>query len=623
MQHDNSLHAFYDLSVSPLSFDFICFLVEAERHRRVFNLDRLSIVVVPENEQLNQGPRHHNSQNKKWRLANLLTPSCWLLPSCKNLSVCEDRNHAEAIETNLATHIFPKNYSVQEPVAHHHTGLPVLASHQGYNLQYLKSSPQARSYVRQWLDRHTDGKRAITLTLREAAFTPKRNSDFQVWAGIAQRLKEKGFCPIIVRDTDTALNPETTELEGIDQFPVAAFNLEMRMALYEESHMCAFVSNGPSTPCYYSRDVKYVYFVTGEWLDKNDPTFHRVGIEWGSTPPFANEFQRWVWKEQDVGSYVQEIVSLDEHICASFVENEPTTLLDPMFANKRNGYDFALTIQSWCRGQGDDVRPEIALALEALKTLSQKDIKTLSQEDISEAEILNLQGNFHQMAGNHAAVVNCYTHAAEITKKESDFLKLALIKDLGINQTEMILYYESLLTRFPDFKKIADLLNEKKAAKEQLFANNLTTIAEAATKFSASHDADEASSIIQINYGSLETSHACLLMATIYTNQDRNDAAAKYYEQALSSGYDSEVTKYLLGICYLNMGRAFKAIDILETIDLETIKSAKITLALGEIHTRVGNNLKALEVYKNAELGGYANDEILKCLSKFDEPIYD
>ena len=220
-------------------------------------------------------------------------------------------------------------------------------------------------------------------------------------------------------------------------------------------------------------------------------------------------------------------------------------------------------------------------------------------------------------------VAPCKQTNSEITKKESDFLKLALIKDLGINQTEMILYYESLLTRFPDFKKIADLLNEKKAAKEQLFANNLTTIAEAATKFSASHDADEASSIIQINYGSLETSHACLLMATIYTNQDRNDAAAKYYEQALSSGYDSEVTKYLLGICYLNMGRAFKAIDILETIDLETIKSAKITLALGEIHTRVGNNLKALEVYKNAELGGYANDEILKCLSKFEEPIYD
>lgn len=618
MPTNNSLHAFYDLGVSPISFDFICFLVEAERHRRALDLGQIIIVIVPEDQLDPPSSNISSPLNNKWRQTNLLTPSCWLLPSCNALTICSDRDQAEAIAHNLAKHIFPKDYSVSEPVAHHHTGLPVLASHHGYNLQCLTSSAAARSYVRQWLNLNTDGKRAITLTLREAAYTPKRNSDFKVWIGIAQRLKEKGFCPIIVRDTDKALDAEPEELDGIKTFAVAAFNLEMRMALYEESHICAFVSNGPSTPCYYSRNVNYVYFATGEWLDKNNTTFNRIGIEWGSTPPFANEFQRWVWKEQDIETYVGEIFSLDKYIRRMFVKDTPTTLLDPISTNRRNGYEIALTIEKWCRGQedklganSDNIRPEIGLALNALKNLG--------HGDISQAEVWRLAGSLQKRINDRAGIIDSYARAAEISGSESDYLEASDAMDLGINHKEMMDYYEHVLERYPTFIKIETKLAELKKDRKQIFAYDYTTFAEVIYKFLAWYKVEEAPKKIEEFYGSLGTPQARLFLAAFFLIQNQHDEATEQFEKLLSLGFRTWSIMFRLGICYMNLGRLSEAINIFEQIDLENIKSVQITLALGYIYSRMGNVTKALEVYKRAEVFGFANDEILRCIAELEK----
>ena len=72
---DSSLTAFYDLEVSPVSFDFAVFLVLAENFRKRLDCKTLRIVIVPG---ANSGFRNENSgydiDNKKWRLQNILIP---------------------------------------------------------------------------------------------------------------------------------------------------------------------------------------------------------------------------------------------------------------------------------------------------------------------------------------------------------------------------------------------------------------------------------------------------------------------------------------------------------------------------------------------------------------------
>ena len=83
------LYAFYDLSVSPATFDIIVFLILAEISRVRQNCDCMHIVIVPGHEQGFQrgslknyratGHKNANYEYMSWRRDNILLPSCSLI----------------------------------------------------------------------------------------------------------------------------------------------------------------------------------------------------------------------------------------------------------------------------------------------------------------------------------------------------------------------------------------------------------------------------------------------------------------------------------------------------------------------------------------------------------------
>jgi tetratricopeptide (TPR) repeat protein len=349
--------------VSPLSFDFFTYLIEAERNRQERGLDEIHIVFVPQAPSIEYGERLFTDSHESWRLHNMLITSCWLLPSCKNISACNSREDAEIIEKKLAAYIFPKKYTVAKPIAHHHTGWPIIAGHLGYNLQSLTASEQAKDYAQQWIEEHSDGKKTIALTLREATFTPKRNSDVSEWVKFARLLQENGYFPVILRDIETALDKAPAEFEGIATFPEGVFNLELRMAFYEQCYMSAFVSNGPSTPCYFGNTARYLYFVTGEWLHEEPTPFNRIGLGRGTTPPFANHYQRWLWFDQDADRFLKEVKNLDEFICEKEANGTYNDFLAPIQENREPMMTVVKRIFDWSQHESSNVEPEFRLAL--------------------------------------------------------------------------------------------------------------------------------------------------------------------------------------------------------------------------------------------------------------------
>ena len=74
-KNPKSLAAYYDLQVSPNSFDFSAYLIAAETYRRQHVLTDMQIIVVPPA----QGPGHHDNtlfdgDHAHWRMHNIIIP---------------------------------------------------------------------------------------------------------------------------------------------------------------------------------------------------------------------------------------------------------------------------------------------------------------------------------------------------------------------------------------------------------------------------------------------------------------------------------------------------------------------------------------------------------------------
>ena len=331
---NNTLYAIYDLVVSPLSYDVLGFVITAERYRRANNYDNLHLIIVP----FEAGVGHINNEqfgfeHAIWRLDNVVIPIIRMLPSCQGFTYCSTRGQAHDICPRESKNIFPESYTIETPIERHHTGWSVIDAHRGDNVQYLRASDGARTYAKQWIKRHAGGKDCVAITLREARFTHSRNSNLKAWGEFAHRLAAEGYYPVVLRDIDTALELPPKEFEGITMFSEAVFNLDLRMGFYEQCHIATFVANGPAQACFYNRNVKFIYQVSGDWLAKKPTPFNRIGIDFGETPPFANKFQRWIWEEQNADTLMRYFQSLDQDIKKSHADGTFEVDLDPLSEN--------------------------------------------------------------------------------------------------------------------------------------------------------------------------------------------------------------------------------------------------------------------------------------------------
>ncbi len=397
---ENTLFAFYDLTVSPLSYDFVSFLIIAEEARLKEALEDIHIVVVP----FDEGVGHWNNtqfglDHSMWRLNNVVFPLTRLLPSCKGFTICNSREQAMPFYKRPAGNIFPEGYTIERPIERHHTGWSVLAANSGRNLQHLRATPEARNYARQWIEEHAGGRKVVALTLREARFTNNRDSDPGVWSAFARQLTEKGFFPVILRDIDTALESPPREYQEFTFFPEGVFNLELRLGLYEEAHICAFVANGPAQVCFYNKNIPFLYQVTGDWLNDSPTPFNRIGIDVGDHSPFANRFQRWIWKEQDPDNLMEEFNRLDRDINESLSDHRFEAELITDADNRRSLTRMGELILNWIASifSGSPTIQELELVEKCLELSRESEEKArLQQLLIREKTFQQVNNHMHE-----------------------------------------------------------------------------------------------------------------------------------------------------------------------------------------------------------------------------------
>lgn len=237
----------YDSTAGDPGFDFLVWLVEAEMfRRRIGSPAPLQIVFKHANllDAVGQG----------W-LANVWRPLLDML---------------RATESEDAT------APVRSHPSYEHLFKAVVdAVERGETAPRLAADARACHRVKDWLQM-IGNRSPVVITLRECDYSTHRNSDLQAWLAFARDLEEAGERVIFVRDTAKA----SESIKNFQTFPLASFEVRIRLALYEQAKMNFFVSNGPMMLAAFSA-APYCYLMT-----------QYAGSQGPARYPWANDNQR-------------------------------------------------------------------------------------------------------------------------------------------------------------------------------------------------------------------------------------------------------------------------------------------------------------------------------------------
>lgn len=306
----DTLCLFYDLEVSPITYDLCWALCVADLNRRKLGLKYLQLVIVPGRE---DGLRAEmidyesiiNKDARRWRIYNLLFPIVHLLPSATGLLNCSSRKEAELIRQRMKSHVYPEKYHTQFPFDH---SFIEAAHNSSHDVMALQANKQANKYISQWLEERIQGRKLIVITLREYGYMPKRNSNIQAWVEFAKNINEEKYFVVFIPDTEVAMKQTNPALHNFQLFLEACWNIELRAALYESAYLNLGINNGPFALCWLNKNCRYLMFklLTEGVPQASEAALEKMGFQIGASPRFATKFQKWVWEDDDANTIQRE-----------------------------------------------------------------------------------------------------------------------------------------------------------------------------------------------------------------------------------------------------------------------------------------------------------------------------
>jgi hypothetical protein len=323
----NVLFAFYDLQVAPVTFDFLWFLAASELHRRRSGLKSVHVVIVP-------GPhdgvrQEHDgyekvvdSSGRQARIHNMLIPACRLLPSCSGVTLAGSRAEASFLRSAVAHHVAPKDYELSLPVFPGPQACLEAARAGDADVACLRAAPEDLRIVTAWARRNCGGRRIVSITLRRYGYMPARNSSVPAWIAFARGLDSSRYSPVFVPDTNDTVEGLPATLREFTVFPEAAWNIGLRMALYEHAFLNLGVNSGPMGLAWLNARVRYAMLkIEIPHVPQSSLEFiQSFGYEPGKSLPFATPLQEWLWEDDTEENIVRAFQRLTQKIEAAEVD---------------------------------------------------------------------------------------------------------------------------------------------------------------------------------------------------------------------------------------------------------------------------------------------------------------
>jgi len=297
------LFAFYDLEVAPVTFDFLWFLAAADLQRRHLGLGSVHVVIVPGSQDGVRRERDDydlviDAKARQARIQNILIQACRVLPSYAGLTVASSRREAAFLRSVVARHILPTDYELALPVFPGPQSCLDAARNGEPGIACLRAPEEELRVVDAWAKAHAGSRRVVTITLRRYGYMPGRNSNLLAWVAFARGLDASRYCPVFVPDTNDTIEGLPAELRDFVVFPEAAWNVPLRMALYERAFVNLGVNNGPMGLAWLNARVCYatLKIETADVPQSSLGFIRSFGFEPGKSLPFATPLQEWVWE---------------------------------------------------------------------------------------------------------------------------------------------------------------------------------------------------------------------------------------------------------------------------------------------------------------------------------------
>jgi hypothetical protein len=299
--------AFYDLEICPATFNLAEFLVAAEVEAKRLGKEGFILVLVPSKGDDALAWKEFDSvvdaASRQWRMHNMLVPLAALSPACKGTHVLARR--AEVARFLGAGPVFPPLYdgvnlrSLDTGAFYREVNRPGL-------FEGLRAPQQGRRYLEAWKAARGVARPIVTITIREFGFDPARNSNLGAWAEFARVLEARGYCPVIVPDTEAAFSRQ--HFDEAHLFRECAWNLGLRAALYESAFVNFFVPNGCFVLVLFSTTCSYIgmNFLPAGSIVTTAAAYAQIGHTIGENYKFAQPRQRLCFREDSLANIVAE-----------------------------------------------------------------------------------------------------------------------------------------------------------------------------------------------------------------------------------------------------------------------------------------------------------------------------
>ena len=320
----SDLYAFYDLALSPATFDLANFLVLAEVARSKGSYDCIRLLLVPDVSGQIKADRLHEEQAIKGRLRTILLPLIRLMPTCSTVQVLSCRDELNQYgEIFSQKNVFPTGYTPDLPASFYSWQAVWDASTNNADIQTMRAPSYICDKVDLWGCRNKiDFSRVVTLTLRESTYQLARNSSLLDWINFADYLTKKGYIPIFIRDY------EKLGCEAKSDFPAhfivcsqASKDLLFRIALYEKSFLNYFVNNGPWVVALFNKFIAHIglKIITEEHFVTS--TLYRIncGDPIGHNYCFLKPWQKVIWKDDSFVNLVSSFENYNDSVKQDFL----------------------------------------------------------------------------------------------------------------------------------------------------------------------------------------------------------------------------------------------------------------------------------------------------------------
>lgn len=262
-KHTNLMYAFYDLSVSPNTYNFSEFIVLCNNEiiKRKLNSYKVIFIKRKKNPKIISNKKYFeviNDELYEWRFFNILLPLTLCSDKCNGFDIVS--NDEELNKYLVYNQKYPEFFNMTNRTRVD-TGILYKEFNDLINIELITHTA-GYTYLNKLLSALKIDE-FLTITIRFQEYDKVRNSDLDSWNKFANFLIEKtNYSVIIIPDTDNFKATSDLFNKCYQAFD-ASHNLLLRFAYYKKAKFNFFAGGGPSSLCYLTTDIKYIMFNYG------------------------------------------------------------------------------------------------------------------------------------------------------------------------------------------------------------------------------------------------------------------------------------------------------------------------------------------------------------------------